>query len=247
VTATGRDGHDGDAPASRDAPASPDDADRSGDSAAGELPDAARLPPQQALYFYGVSRARSWRGRRVAAVQAESELMRIRYRDLEALVRPVPYEVPLLDEAGVRAHHEAVEAASRRTTILPAPFGIVFRGRRQLIRMLQDQYLVLDEGLSLLEGHWELRLHIIAAGAGEPDLELSDVAMQLYSELRRSARAAVPFPAEGRRLMSAAYLVERSAWLEFMDRAEELNSAHGEVTFDITGPWPAYDFVRLAV
>jgi hypothetical protein len=47
--------------------------------------------------------------------------------------------------------------------------------------------------------------------------------------------------------MSAAYLVERSAWLEFMDRAEELNSAHGEVTFDITGPWPAYDFVRLAV
>ncbi|HSJ25905.1 MAG TPA: GvpL/GvpF family gas vesicle protein, partial [Longimicrobiales bacterium] len=110
-----------------------------------------------------------------------------------------------------------------------------------------DQYLVLDEGLALLDGHWELRLHIVAGTGPEPDLELSDVAMSLYSELRRSARAAVPFPADGRRLMSAAFLVERAHWLEFMDRAEELDGAHPEVTFDITGPWPAYDFVRIAV
>jgi hypothetical protein len=230
--------------------AAPDDAGRgdaeAGDADAGDGGDAPRLPAHQALYFFGVSRARSWRGSRVSAVDSAASLTRIRYRDLDALVKPVPYEMPVLDEARVRAHHEAVEAVSRRTTVLPAPFGVVFRGRRQLIRMLQEQYLVLDEGLALLDGHWELRLHIVAA-AGEPDLELSDIAMRLYSELRRSARAAVPFPAEGRRLMSAAFLVERGAWLEFMERAEELDGAHGEVTFDITGPWPAYDFVRIAV
>jgi hypothetical protein len=200
---------------------------------------------EQALYFYGVCRARSWRGPRMGAVDAAASLMRIRYRDLDALVRRVPYEVPHLDEAGVRAHHSAVDDVMRRTTVLPAPFGVVFRGRRQLIRMLQEQYLILDEGLSLLEGHWELRMHIVAAPGVEPDLELSDVAMRLYSELRRSARAAVPFPAEGRVLMSAAFLVDRGAWLEFMERAEELNGAHAEMDFDITGPWPAYDFVRI--
>lgn len=205
-----------------------------------------RLSAQQAIYFFGVARAKSWRGGRIGQVEGE-DVLRVRYRDLEALVRPVPFEVPTMDEQQVQLHQRAVESAMRRGTVLPAPFGIVFRGRRQLIRLLQDQYLVLDEGLSFFEGHWELRLHITAAGAAEPDLELSDLAMQLYSELRRHARAAVPFPAEGKRLMSAAFLVERPAWIEFVDRAEDLAGAHSEITFDITGPWPPYDFVRITI
>lgn len=217
----------------------------SGNGAADEA-DPKRLSAQQAIYFFGVARAKSWRGGRIGQVEGE-EVLRVRYRDLEALVRPVPYEMPVMDEQQVQLHQRAVESAMRRGTVLPAPFGIVFRGRRQLIRLLQDQYLVLDEGLSFFEGHWELRLHIMAADGGEADLELSDLAMQLYSELRRHARAAVPFPAEGKRLMSAAFLVERSAWIEFVDRAEDLAGAHGEITFDITGPWPPYDFVRITV
>lgn len=217
----------------------------SGNGAADEA-DPKRLSAQQAIYFFGVARAKSWRGGRIGQVEGE-EVLRVRYRDLEALVRPVPYEMPVMDEQQVQLHQRAVESAMRRGTVLPAPFGIVFRGRRQLIRLLQDQYLVLDEGLSFFEGHWELRLHIMAADGGEADLELSDLAMELYSELRRHARAAVPFPAEGKRLMSAAFLVERSAWIEFVDRAEDLAGAHGEITFDITGPWPPYDFVRITV
>ena len=205
----------------------------------------SRLTSQQAIYFYGVARAKTWRGGRVGTVDGE-DVLRIRYRDLEALVRPVPYEVPRLEDQHVLAHQRVVESAMRRGTVLPAPYGIVFRGRRQLIRLLQEQYLVLDEGLSFLDGHWELRLHIAPAG-GEPDAELGDLAMQLYSELRRHARAAVPFPAEGKRLLSAAFLVERSTWIEFMDRAEDLATGHAEITFDITGPWPAYDFVRVTV
>jgi hypothetical protein len=207
----------------------------------------ARLPAQQAVYFYGVARAKTWRGVRVGQTDVE-DVLRVRYRDLEALVRPVAYELPSMDEPHVQEHQKVVETAMRRGTVLPAPFGIVFRGRRQLIRMLQDQYLVLDEGLSFLDGQWELRLHIAAAAPGEDiELELSDLAMQLYSELRRRARAAVPFAAEGRRLLSAAFLVERGAWIDFVDRAEDLAAAHSEITFDITGPWPPYDFVRISV
>lgn|SRR5690554_6567718 len=207
---------------------------------------APRLSSQQAIYFYGVARAKSWRGGRLSRVAGE-DVLRVRYRDLEALVRPVPWEVPIMDEQRVQAHQRAVESAMRRGAVLPAPFGIVFRGRRHLIRLLQDQYLVLDEGLSFVEGHWELRLHIAPASAVENTLELSDLAMQLYSELRRHARAAVPFSAEGKRLLSAAFLVERSSWIDFVDRAEDLASAHPEITFDITGPWPPYDFVRITI
>lgn len=205
----------------------------------------SRLAAQQAIYFYGVARAKTWRGGRVGQIDGD-DVLRVRYRDMEALVRAVPYELPPMDVTRVQAHQKVVEAAMRRGTVLPAPYGIIFRGRRQLIRLLQDQYLVLDEGLSFLEGHWELRLHIAPALPGEDiELELSDLAMQVYSELRRHARAAVPFAVEGRRLLSAAFLVERASWIEFVDRAEDLGSAHGEITFDITGPWPPYDFVRI--
>jgi hypothetical protein len=213
---------------------------------AGEPPIRPRLSSQQAIYFYGVTRAKSWRGGRVGQGDGE-DVLRVRYRDMEALVRPVPWQMPPLDEQHVLAHQRAVELAMRRSTVLPVPYGIIFRGRRQLIRLLQDQYLVLDEGLSFLDGHWELRLHIAPVSGAEPDLELSDLALQMYTELRRHARAAVPFPADARRLLSAAFLVERSGWIEFMDRAEDLGSAHAEITFDVTGPWPAYDFVRISV
>jgi hypothetical protein len=212
-----------------------------------ETPDTApRLSTQQSIYFYGVARAKSWRGGRIGAVEGE-DVLRVRYRDLEALVRPVPYEHAPLSDERVLAHQQVVEAAMRRGTILPMPYGIIFRGRRQLIRLLQDQYLVLDEGLSLLEGNWELRMHISPASDREADIELTDLAMQLYSELRRHARAAVPFAAESNRLLSAAFLVERATWIDFMDRAEDLGSAHPEISCDLTGPWPPYDFVRVSL
>jgi hypothetical protein len=207
--------------------------------------ERTRLASTQAIYFYGVARARSWRGGRISKIEGE-DIVRVRYRDLEALVKPVPYEIPVHSKAEIDAHQRVVETAMRRSTILPVPFGIVFRGRRQLIRVLQEQYLVLDEGLSFVEGHWELRLHVSSASPGDVggDEELSDIAMQCYSELRRHARAAVPLQREGKRLMTAAFLVDRSTWIEFVERADDLGTSHPELVFDVTGPWPPYDFVR---
>lgn len=207
------------------------------------------LPPTQAtsveppandgLYMYGISRSRSWRAG--ATVQGE-EVIRVRYRDLEALVRPVPYRVPELAQDSVAEHQRMVDATMRKGTILPAPFGLVFRGRRAVIRFLEDQYIVLDEGLAFLDGHWELRLHITGEGEGRDDVEL---ARHLYSELRRFTRAAIPLPADEERLLSAAFLVERSAWIEFVERTDDLNGEHPELNLDVTGPWPPYDFVRM--
>ena len=198
----------------------------------------------QALCLLGIQRARSWRGRRVSNDDGAPEL-RVRYRDLEALVRPVTFEMPELDTDAVQEHQRTVEAAMRRGTILPAPFGLIFHGRRPLIRMLQEQYLVLDEALSFLDGQCEVRVHIVASDGSEPDDELVQLANQVYSDLRRSARAAVPFPRGNRRLLSAAFLVDKTAWVEFIQRAEGLASAHAEISVDITGPWPPYDFVRF--
>jgi len=198
------------------------------------------------LYLLGVQRARRWQGRRVTRDDVEDTL-RVRYRDLEALVKPAAFAVPEPEASLLHAHQRAVEHAMRRGTILPAPFGIVFHGRRPLLRMLQDQYLVFDEALGFLDGQCEVRIHINAVDESEPDDELLQVATQLYSDLRRSARAAVPFPREGRTLLSSAFLVEKTAWVEFIQRAEDLAAAHGDLSVDITGPWAPYDFVRFVV
>jgi hypothetical protein len=195
----------------------------------------------EGLYLFAIVRSR---GRRagVGAEAAASELTRVRYRELEALVRPVPYAVPELDQARLADHQRLVDRVMRRATVLPAPFGIVFHGRRALLRFLEDQYIVLDEGLSFLDGHWEMRLHIM----GNAEVErLAATAAELYADLRRFARAAIPLPTDGGRLLSAAFLVERGGWIRFVEQADDLNRAHPELVFDMTGPWPPYDFVKV--
>lgn len=196
---------------------------------------------QAGLYLYGVVRARGWRG----FERRSSEIQRVRYRDIEALVKPTGFELPRDVDAGLAHHQKVVEGMMRRMTVLPSPFGVVFKGKRPLIRMLQDQYLVFDEGLSLLDGHWELRLHISSTQVGEVEDALGNEAMEIYTELRRFARAAVPFPSEGKRVLSAAFLVDRTSWVEFIERIEDFGVHHPALTFDVTGPWPAYDFVRM--
>ncbi|NIP82069.1 MAG: hypothetical protein GWM90_23750 [Gemmatimonadetes bacterium] len=192
----------------------------------------------EGLYLYGVVRSRSWR----SASREGGDVIKVRYRDLEALVRPVPYRLPDLTDDRVKEHQRLVEASMRRGTVLPTPYGLVFRGRRAVIRFLEDQYIVLDEGLAFLDGHWELRLHIVG---DEDDDGLRDLATTLYSELRRFARAAIPLPGGGGRIISAAFLVERGAWIEFIERSDDLGAAHPELALDVTGPWPPYDFVTL--
>lgn len=198
------------------------------------------------LALVGVQRAKSWRGRH-AATEGTEAFVHVRYRDLEALVRSVPFELPEFDLAAVQNHQKLVETAMRRGSIVPAPFGLVFHGRRPLIKLLQEQYLMLDEALSFLDGQCEVRLHLTPSDGAEPDDELLHAANQVYSDLRRLARAAVPFPREGRKLLGAAFLVDKTGWVEFIQRAEDLAAAQGDLTVDITGPWPPYDFVRFVV
>jgi hypothetical protein len=204
-------------------------------------PPVQQHSDQAGLYLYGVVRARAGR----AITRNQREIQRVRYRDIEALARTTTFQLPAASAEGVKAHQEVVEAMMRRVTILPVPFGLVFKGRRPLVRLLQEQYLVFDEGLSLLDGHWELRLHISAKAPGKHDTALSDESVEIYTDLRRYARAAVTFVNENDRLLSSAFLVDRTSWVEFIERIEDIERHHETLSFDVTGPWPAYDFVRI--
>ncbi len=199
---------------------------------------------ESGIYLFGVVRGVGRRGSQLVRGIGD-EFLRVPYRELVALSRPAPFDLPALETAELIAHQRAVEFVMRRGTILPAPPGVVFRGRRPLMRFLEDQYLALEEGLGFLEGHWELRVHITTATPGAQGEMLGRLAADTYAELRRCARAAVPFPRDERRLLSAAFLVERGGWIDFVERAEDLAALHADLSLDVTGPWPPYDFVRI--
>lgn len=205
--------------------------------AGGDRQGAGRRGP--GYYLYGVTRAGGWRQRYGAA--GAQKFGRVRFRDLEAVVDPVPFDLPELGPVELAEHQRAVGGLACRGTILPAPPGVIFAGRRALVRFLDDQYVALVEGLTLLEGHWEFRLHVVRAGTSKG---VGDAA-RLYGELRGLARAAVTFPRREDRLLSAAFLVERPRWIEFVEHAEDIGAKRPELQLDLTGPWPPYDFVKL--
>src|SRR5690625_790288 len=197
---------------------------------------------RRGIYLYGVTRAHGWR-RPPLPRRPQLDLRRIRFRELEAIGSIIEYAIPELGDEEVLQHQEIVGELASRRTLLPAPPGIIFSGRRALAGFLDDQYLNLVEGLTLLEGHWEFRVHIRTGTGLELPAEAQVTA--LYAELRRSARAALTLAEDETSAMSAAFLVERGSWIPFVEGVEELAGSEPGMTIDLTGPWPPYDFVRL--
>lgn len=171
----------------------------------------------------------------------------IGHGDLAALVRPVALPLPDAESgsAAVQAQHHTLDVAMRRASVVPMPWGVVFPGPPEVLQFLQEQRGPLTEALALTEGHWEFRLHVGLTESGVERIVPTDVATNLYSELRRMARAAVPIPVEDARKFSAAFLVERSRSRQFVDRLGELGGLHPFLSLDLTGPWPPYDFIRV--
>ncbi len=201
---------------------------------------------EEGLLLRGVVRTRGHeRALAKLAVASHDEL--IEHRGLGALVHAVPYRLPEWDKELIRKHSAVIERAMRRATIVPAPYGIVFKGKEQVVQFLEDQNVALDEALSFLDGAFEIRLHIQSSGR-RPDVtegELADRAAGFYTALRRRSRAAFTLPPTGSNILSTVFLVSRADWVNFVEYADELDAAHPEFQFDLTGPWPPYDFVRM--
>lgn len=191
----------------------------------------------------------------------------IAHRDLGAVVRQAPYEPVELSERELEDHRAVIEAVFEQHTILPAPFGAVFRSADQVGRWLQMHYIALNEGIHLVDGRCEMRVHIRAARGAKPGVlgaadaleeeddeededeprpEVAAAAAESFRALRRQAVAAVPLrQTEGDAVLSGAFLVERATWGDFTEVvAAQARRADG-LTFEQTGPWPPYDFVRM--
>ena len=214
-----------------------------------------------ALRLFGVAALHERDG---GALAPQTSLVTV--RDLGAVVRAAPFRGVEMSDRELEDYRQVIDRVFEETTILPAPFGTVFRSGDQLHRWLRAHYIALTEGVHLVQGRCEMRVHVAprrdqvsAEPAPPPASEAekakaeeklwADVnarAAEIFRQLRRNVAASVPLrPSQPATSCAYAFLVERASWREFGEAVEAQAGRADGLRVDASGPWPPYDFVRM--
>ena len=205
--------------------------------------------PQRALQLFGIISLD------VSGTAPVRGVSIVSFRDLGALVADTTYTVPTATAQHVTEYRRIVEGVFARQTVVPAPFGTVFRGRESLMRWLELHYFTLLEAVTFVADRAMARVSV--SYGQEPDstmamaidAELLDTsADESFRLLRRHAIASLVMSnhAGGMLPMArASFLVERDRWEVFNDIVKEEQRRLREMRVECTGPWPPYDFVRM--
>ena len=167
------------------------------------------------------------------------------YEDVAALVCLAPPAGAEADPLHLTARHWEVHRALLQGDVVPAPAGVVFADDAEVVAFLTESYATLRGALARVAGRWEFRLHIGVVDPAFPVARALDLATHIYAELRRLSGSAATIQA-GTSVLSAAFLVDRTASAAFRDRVEALSRLNSALELDLTGPWPAYDFVKMS-
>ncbi|HUQ83607.1 MAG TPA: GvpL/GvpF family gas vesicle protein [Gemmatimonadaceae bacterium] len=179
----------------------------------------------------------------------------ISFRELGALVTDTTYAAPSPTTQHVAEYRRVVEGAFARQTVVPAPFGSVFRSRDALMRWLELHYFTLNEAVTFVSDRAMARVSVsygeepenTAAMSVDADL-LDTTADESFRLLRRHAVASLVMSHHaggGAPAARASFLIERERWDMFNDIVREEQKRLREMQVECTGPWPPYDFVRM--
>jgi hypothetical protein len=176
----------------------------------------------------------------------------VHYRALAAIVRPSPYSVSTLEDEDMSNYLAVLEEAFTHSSVLPAPPGTVFQSQSTLTRWLELHYFTLTEALSVVDGHAAARVSVTSPGRDGDDARKNFAALAAESLrlLRGQAAATVTLPkADGDDdvgvVARASFLIDTQRWQAFKDTVAKEAERHGSLDFEVTGPWPPYDFVRM--
>jgi len=174
------------------------------------------------------------------------------YRALAAVVEPSTYALTSLDDGEMANYLRVLEEVHAHTSVLPAPPGTVFQSQSTLTRWLELHYFTLTEALSVIEGHAAARVSITMQGKHELETQKSFAALAADSLrlLRGQAAATVTLPKadaddEDGVIARASFLIDTQRWQAFNDTVSKEAERQSGLDFQVTGPWPPYDFVRM--
>ena len=178
------------------------------------------------------------------------ESILVTVRELAAICGESEYSSLEATPERVRRYTDVVGAFASRGPVLPAPVGVVFRSREQVDRWLELHYVSLSDALSFVDNRVVGRVHAWRTGPADEREATSDLAAAAAESLRivrRAAVTSVPLRVEkvAGIVLSAAYLVEQELWHDFETAVSEQGKAAPTLRFELTGPWPPYDFVQM--
>ena len=200
-----------------------------------------------ALRLYGVAAVES--GQATSLVEGTSL---VHYRALAAIVEPAHYSLPAPTDEDTDRYLYILEQAFANATVLPAPPGTVFQSQNTLMRWLELHYFTLTEALAVVEGHAAARVSITTRPGQDGDTGRSFAALAAESLrlLRSQAAATVTLPKaddddEDGVVARASFLVDSQRWQTFKETVNKEAQRQPSLAFNVTGPWPPYDFVRM--
>jgi len=174
------------------------------------------------------------------------------YRALAAVVEPSTYALTSLDDGEMANYLRVLEEVHSHTSVLPAPPGTVFQSQSTLTRWLELHYFTLTEALSVIEGHAAARVSITMQGKHELETQKSFAALAADSLrlLRGQGAGTVTLPKadaddEEGVIARASFLIDTQRWEAFNDTVSKEAQRQSALDFQVTGPWPPYDFVRM--
>ena len=204
-------------------------------------------PSVGSLRLYGVAAVESGH----ATSLADGTTL-VHYRALAAIVEPSPYAVSTLDDAAMSRYLTVLEDAHSHSSVLPAPPGTVFQSQPTLTRWLELHYFTLTEALAVVEGHAAARVSVTTQGRQKEDTRKNFAALAAESLrlLRSHAAATVTLPKaedddEDGVVARASFLIDTQRWQAFKDTVAKEANRQTSLDFQVTGPWPPYDFVRM--
>lgn len=177
----------------------------------------------------------------------------VHYRALAAVVEPSAYSNVTLDEKEMEHYLAILDEVTTHAAVLPAPPGTVFRSHGTLTAWLELHYFTLTEAMNVIEGHSAARVSIRTPAtheAGVAEKSFQALAAESLRALRGQAAATVTLPhadgdeAEGI-VARASFLIDSQRWTQFEEAVSVEAKRQSAVDFQVTGPWPPYDFVRM--
>lgn len=172
-------------------------------------------------------------------------------RELAAVVGPGEYQAGTPSGECIEKHRQVVDSVFATAPILPAPVGTVFRSREILTRWLELHYVTLHDALNFVEDREVARVHIGHRGGRPSDHEagadVAAAAAESFRILRRLAVTSLALDTEHLTgiVLSSSFLVEKELWHDFTGAVEAQRARNPTLAFELSGPWPPYDFVRM--
>lgn len=171
-------------------------------------------------------------------------------REMSAICGETEYTALEPTPERVQQHADVVAAYATSGPVLPAPVGVVFRSEESVERWLELHYMTLSDAMNFVNDRVVGRVHIWRSGTAEEreaGSDLAAVAAESLRAVRRAAVASVPLRQEKITgiVLSAAFLVELELWPDFANVVAAQGEAAAGLRFELTGPWPPFDFVQM--